>query len=336
MKDVYILGIESSCDESSVSIVKNGKEEVKTIVLSQIDIHKVFGGVVPEVASRHHVQNFTIIMEELFLDIDLTIEDISAIAVTYGPGLNGCLLVGIEFAKTLAFIYNKPLVPVNHMAGHIYASNLEHTINYPALSLVISGGHTDLVYIKELLNFKIIGSTLDDAVGECYDKVGKILGLDYPAGPILDKIGKLGIHQYELPFALNDNSYNFSFSGLKSKVVNIVHNANQRGEEIIVNNMAYDFGNIIVKILTTKTIKAIKDYNVKTLILAGGVSANSWIRQAFLDLEESLGIKVIIPQIKYCTDNATMIATVGYDIFMKGKTSDFTLNANPSLSLEDF
>lgn len=336
MRDVYILGVESSCDESSVSIVKNGKEEIKTIILSQIDIHKLFGGVVPEVASRHHVQNFTIVLEDLFSDIDLTMNDITAIAVTYGPGLNGCLLVGIEFAKTLSFIYNKPLVPINHMAGHIYASNLEYDITYPALSLVISGGHTDLVYMSDLLNFKIIGSTLDDAIGECYDKVAKVLGLDYPGGPILDRIGKLGTHEYELPFALNDNSYNFSFSGLKSKIVNIVHNAKQKGQEVNPNNMAYDFGNIVVKILKTKTIKAINDYEVKTLILAGGVSANSWIRESFLELEESIGIKVIIPNLKYCTDNATMIATVGYEVYKKGIVADFTLNANPSLSLEEF
>ena len=335
MKDIFILGIESSCDETSVSIVKNGNEEIKTIVLSQIDIHKQFGGVVPEVASRHHVQNITIILEELFEDINYTMEDITAIAVTNGPGLNGCLLVGLEFAKALSFVYNKPLVPVNHMAGHIYASNLETTITYPAVSLVISGGHTDLVYIKEELDFKIMGSTLDDAVGECFDKVAKVLGLDYPGGPILDKISKNGTHEYELPMPLNDNSYNFSFSGLKSKIVNMVHNAKQKGDTINIENMAYDFSNVVVKSLLKKTIKLIEDKNVKTLVLAGGVSANTLIRSEFLKLEDTLGIKVIIPAFRYCTDNATMIAIVGYLLYNKNRFGDYKTNVNPNLSIEE-
>lgn len=335
MNDIYILGIESSCDETSVSIVKNAKEEIKTIVLSQIDIHKQFGGVVPEVASRHHVQNITIILEELFSDLSITMDDITAIAATSGPGLNGCLLVGLEFGKTLSFIYNKPFIPVNHMAGHIYVSNLDNDIKYPAMSLVISGGHTELVYIKDVLDFKIIGATLDDAVGECFDKVAKVLGLDYPGGPLLDGLSKLGVHQYDLPIPLNDNSYNFSFSGLKSKIVNMVHNAKQKNEEINVENMAYDFSNVVVKSLLKKTVKAVVDYDVKTLILAGGVSANSSIREACIALEDDYDIKVIIPKLKHCTDNATMIATVAYDLYKQEKFGNYSTNVNPALSIEE-
>lgn len=334
MKDIYILGVESSCDETSLSIVKNGCEEIKTVVLSQIDIHKQYGGVVPEIASRYHVQNITLILEELFLDININISDINAIAVTYGPGLNGCLLVGVEFAKVLSYILEKPLIGVNHIAGHIYAGGLDGKITYPAIALVISGGHTDLVYLKKAFSFEIIGSTLDDAVGECYDKVAKILGLEYPGGPLLDKLSLLGEDNYKLPIPLNDDSYNFSFSGLKSAVLNLVHNQKQRGNDVNKENLACSFQNVVITSLLSKTKKAINDFGVNTLIIAGGVSANTGIRKVFTDYTKNDKINLVIPKINHCTDNAAMIASAGYYQYLKNDFSDYTLNANPNLKLK--
>ena len=229
MKDIYCLAIESSCDETSMSIVKNGVEEVATVVLSQIDIHKTYGGVVPEVASRSHVESITIVLDEVLNKANMTMDDIDIIGVTYGPGLIGSLLIGLQAAKTLAMLYHKPLVPVHHIAGHIYANNLEERLKFPLIALVVSGGHTDLIYMKEDYSFERIGSTLDDAVGEAYDKVAKVLGLSYPGGPLIDKLAMQGADTYNLPYPLDDSSYNFSFSGLKSAVVNLVHNEKQRG-----------------------------------------------------------------------------------------------------------
>ena len=214
MKDVYILGIESSCDETSMSIVKNGSEEIATVVLSQIDIHKNYGGVVPEIASRNHIENITIVLEELLSKTNLTMNDITAIAVTYGPGLIGSLLIGVQAAKTMALVTGKPLVPVHHIAGHIYANNLEGRLQFPLIALVVSGGHTELVYMKEDYSFERIGGTLDDAVGECYDKVAKVIGSEYPGGPKVDKLAHQGKVTYDLPLPLNDKTYNFSFNSI--------------------------------------------------------------------------------------------------------------------------
>ena len=244
MKDIYCLAIESSCDETSMSIIKNGNEEIKTIVNTQIDIHKKFGGVVPEIASRSHIENITIVLEELFTDIDLTIEDIDIIGVTYGPGLIGSLMIGLMAAKTIALVTGKPLIPVHHIAGHIYANNLEKKLEFPLISLVVSGGHTDIVYMKEDYSFERIGSTLDDAVGESYDKVAKVLSLPYPGGPVIDELAKKGTDTYNLPLPLNDDTYNFSFSGIKSAVINLIHNETQRGNEIRVNDMCTSFQSI--------------------------------------------------------------------------------------------
>ena len=224
MKDIYILGIESSCDETSCSIVKNGKDYIATIIASQIDIHKEYGGVVPEIASREHVKNITIVIEECLKKANMTMEDIDLIAVTYGPGLIGSLLIGLEAAKTLSFVYNKPLIPVHHIAGHIYANNIENEMKFPLLSLVVSGGHTELIVMKDHYKFKKIGGTLDDAIGECYDKVAWVIGLEYPGGPKLDNLATTGKCTYKLPIPLRDDSYNFSFSGLKSAVINLAHN----------------------------------------------------------------------------------------------------------------
>ena len=227
MKDIYILGIESSCDETSFSIVKNGTDEIATVISSQIDIHKKYGGVVPEIASRAHIKNITFVLEECLEKANMKMEDIDAIAVTYGPGLIGSLLVGVECAKTLAYLYNKPLVPVHHISGHIYANNLIKRLEFPLIALVISGGHTELIYMQKDYDFQKLGGTLDDAVGECYDKVGRVINVEYPGGPVIDRLATVGSHTYDLPIPLNDDSYNFSFSGLKSAVINLAHNEAQ-------------------------------------------------------------------------------------------------------------
>ena len=334
MKDIYILGIESSCDETSFSIVKNGIEEIATVISSQIDIHKDYGGVVPEIASRAHVKNVTFVLEECLLKAHMTMNDIDFIAVCNGPGLIGSLLVGLETAKTLAWLYHKPLIPVHHIAGHIYANNLVKRLSFPLLSLVISGGHTELIYMDKDYSFIKLGGTLDDAVGECYDKVGKVVGIDYPAGPMIDKLAHLGEITYQLPIPLNDNSYNFSFSGLKSAVINLVHNEEQKGNSINKENLCASFQHAVIESLSKKMIKAINDYHIKNLILAGGVSANLGIREKVGDICESMGISYTFPNIKYCTDNAAMIATAGYYAYLAGHVADYSLNGKSSMELE--
>ena len=284
MKDIYILAIESSCDETSMSIIKNGREEIATVVLSQIDIHKNYGGVVPEIASRNHIENITIVLDEILNKSNMTLDEIDAIGVTYGPGLIGSLLIGVQAAKTIALVTGKPLIPVHHIAGHIYANNLEKRLQFPLIALVVSGGHSELIYMKEDYSFERIGGTLDDAVGECYDKVGKVIGVPYPGGPKVDKLAHEGKDTYDLPYPLDDKSYNFSFSGIKSAVINLVHNEKQRGNEINKEDLCTTFQNRVVTILTKKTMRALKEYNVKNLILAGGVSANKGLRNS---LEEA-------------------------------------------------
>ena len=333
MKDTYILGIESSCDETSVSIVKNGCEEIATVILSQMDTHSVYGGVVPEIASRMHVENITIVIEECLNKAKMTMDDIDAIAVTQGPGLIGCLLVGVGAATTLSYIYNKPLVPVHHIAGHIYANNLVNKMEFPLIALVVSGGHTDLIYMEDDYKFKKIGGTLDDAVGECYDKVARVINVPYPGGPLVDKLSYEGSDTYPLPLPLDDDSYNFSFSGIKSAVINLVHNETQRGNEIRKEDIACSFQNRVVEILSKKTMKALKEYNVKNLIIAGGVSANSGIRNKFTELCQKNDINLTIPNIKYCTDNAAMIAAAGYFAYKKGIRANIDLKATANTSL---
>ena len=333
MKDIYCLAIESSCDETSMSIVKNGVEEVATVVLSQIDIHKTYGGVVPEVASRSHVESITIVLDEVLNKANMTMDDIDIIGVTYGPGLIGSLLIGLQAAKTLAMLYHKPLVPVHHIAGHIYANNLEERLKFPLIALVVSGGHTDLIYMKEDYSFERIGSALDDAVGEAYDKVAKVLGLSYPGGPLIDKLAMQGDDTYNLPYPLDDSSYNFSFSGLKSAVVNLVHNEKQRGCEIRIADMAFSFQKRVVTVITKKTMKAIAEYNVKNLVIAGGVAANNGLRSKMVELIKDKNIKLSIPRIKYCTDNAAMIGAAAYYAYKKGIVADLYLNAKATDSL---
>jgi N6-L-threonylcarbamoyladenine synthase len=333
MKDVYILGIESSCDETSVSIVKNGCEDIATVVLSQMNTHAEYGGVVPEIASRMHVENITIVVEECLSKANMSMEDITAIAVTYGPGLIGSLLVGVVAASTLSYIYKKPLVPVHHIAGHIYANNLEKEMQYPALALVVSGGHTDLIYMKEEYSFEKIGGTLDDAVGEAYDKVARVANIPYPGGPLVDKLAYEGKDTYQLPLPLDDDSYNFSFSGIKSAVINVVHNEAQRGNEVQIADLACSFQNRVVEILSKKTMRALKEYNINNLVVAGGVSANSAIRSKLKELCDKEGINLSIPSLKYCTDNATMIAAAGYFAYKLGRRANYDLKAVASTKL---
>ena len=327
MKDIYCLAIESSCDEMSMSIIKNGTEEIETVVFSQIDIHKKFGGVVPEIASRNHIECVTIILDELLGKANMSIDDIDIIGVTYGPGLIGSLLVGLQAAKTISLVTGKPLIPVHHIAGHIYANNLEKRLEFPLIALVVSGGHTDLVYMDKDYSFKRIGSTLDDAVGEAYDKVAKVLGLDYPGGPKVDKLSKEGKDTYDLPYPLDDDSYNFSFSGIKSAVVNLVHNENQRGNNIRVEDMCNTFQNRVVTVISKKTRKAIREYKVKHLVMAGGVAANSGLRDSIKKVCEEENISFNVPRIKYCTDNGAMIGAAAYYAYKNGIVADLELNA---------
>lgn len=325
--DTYILAIESSCDETSVAIIKNGCEEIATIILSQMNIHAYFGGVVPEIASRMHVENITMVVEECLNKANMEMNDIDAIAVTYAPGLIGSLLIGVMAAKTLAYIFNKPLVPVHHIAGHIYANNLVKKMEFPLMALVVSGGHTELVYMKDHYSFKVIGSTLDDAVGEAYDKVARVIGLPYPGGRNIDMLAREGEDTYNLPTPLDDNSFNFSFSGLKSAVINLVHNETQRGNEIRKADLALSFEKRVIDVLSKKTMRALNEYDVKNLVVAGGVSANRWLRDKLAELCEEDGINLIIPEMKYCTDNAAMIGAAGYFAYKLGRRADLTLNA---------
>ena len=334
MKDTYILGIESSCDETSCSIVKNGCEEIATIISSQIDIHKDYGGVVPEIASRNHVKNITIVIEECLEKADMTMDEIDAIAITYGPGLIGSLLVGVEAAKTLSFIFDKPLIPVHHIAGHIYANNLVKEMKFPLLALVVSGGHTELIKMDKHYSFEKLGGTLDDAVGECYDKVARVINLEYPGGPKLDALAHEGKNTYTLPIPLKDDSYNFSFSGLKSAVINLAHNEEQRGNELRKADLATSFQKVAVSEIVNKTKKALEKENIKNLIVAGGVAANKGLREEITKMCEELNVELSFPPMKYCTDNAAMIATAGYFAMLDGRKADLSLNSKSTDTLK--
>ena len=286
MKDVYILAIESSCDETSMAIVKNGKEVISLVINTQMDIHALYGGVVPELASRMHTEAITLVLEETLKKASMKIEEIDAIAVSYAPGLTGSLIVGIEAAKTLALIYDKPLIAVNHLIGHIYANNIENDMKFPLLALIVSGGHTELVIMEDDYKFKKLGETLDDAIGEAYDKVARVIGLKYPGGPNVERLALEGNHSYNLPRPVMDDSYNFSYSGLKSAIINLTHNAKQKGEEINKADLARSFQDVAIDELVRKVDKAFRETNIKRLVVAGGVSANSYIRSEFLKLEQ--------------------------------------------------
>lgn len=335
-KDLWVLGIETSCDETAVAIIKNGREIAANVVASQIESHKRFGGVVPEIASRHHVEQITIVIEEALRQAKLTFSEIDAIAVTEGPGLVGALLIGVNAAKALAFAHNKPLVPVHHIAGHIYANRLVTELKFPLLALVVSGGHTELVYMKAHGHYKVIGETRDDAAGEAYDKVARTLNMPYPGGPHIDRLAHEGKPTIDLPRAwLEEGSYDFSFSGLKSAVINTVHNAEQRGEVIAPEDLAASFQESVIEVLVKKTERAVAEYQVNQLVVAGGVAANKGLRtaleQTFLKHPE---VELVIPPLSLCTDNAAMIAAAGSVMFEKGIRAGLNLNANPGLDIE--
>ena len=333
MKDALILAIESSCDETSMSIVKNGKDVLSIVVNTQISTHEKFGGVVPEIASRMHTENITMVLDETLKKANVSMYDISAIAVTYGPGLMGSLLVGVEAAKTIAYVYKKPLIAVNHMAGHIYANNIENTMEFPILALVVSGGHTDLVYMEDDYKFEVLGSTLDDAIGETYDKVARVLDLKYPGGPNVEKLAAQGHPTYKLPIPMNDNSLNMSFSGLKSSIINLVHNETQRGNTINKEDLAASFQTVAIDELTRKLSLALKKVNVNQVIIAGGVSANQYLRKEVAKLLENTNIKLLVPSMIYCTDNGAMIGAAAYPLYLKKQFTKFNLNATSNAKL---
>src|SRR5699024_10665557 len=332
--DLYILGIEISYDETAVAIVNNDTKIFSNVVASQIESHKRFGSVVPEIASRHHVEQMTIVLEEAFNQAELTWENIDAIAVTEGPGLVGALLVGVNTAKALAFAKQKPLIGVHHIAGHIYANRLENEFEFPLLALIVSGGHTELVLMREHGSYEVIGETRDDAAGEAYDKVARMLELPYPGGPHIDRLASQGEETISFPRAwLENDSNDFSFSGLKSAVINKVHNARQRGEHIEKVDIAASFQASVIDVLTKKTKRAADEYRVKQVIVAGGVAANKGLRAALEKQFSGTNISLLIPSIHLCTDNAAMIAAAGTIAYEQGKRSDLKLNANPSLLL---
>lgn len=335
-KNIKILAIETSCDETAASVIENGNHVLSNVVQSQIESHKRFGGVVPEVASRHHVEMITRVIEEALSNAKLTAKELDAVAVTYGPGLIGALLVGVNAAKAFAFAHDLPLIPVHHIAGHIYANQLEHKIKFPLISLIVSGGHTELIKMNDHLEFEVIGETLDDAVGEAYDKVARVIGLPYPGGPEIDRLSKEGKDTYDFPRALQDDSYNFSFSGLKSHVINKLHNEKQKNIEINKADVARSFQESVVDVLTTKTMRALKDENIKTLIVAGGVAANSALRERFETLTKENNINLYIPSLKYCTDNAAMIGAVAYELYKQKTFANLNLNGQNYIDIEEF
>ena len=333
-KETLILGIESSCDETAASVVRDGKVVLSNVVASQADIHSKFGGVVPEVASRYHVETITVVIDEAMQEAGVTWSDLDGIAVCQGPGLVGSLIVGLQAAKAISFAHGIPLVPVHHIAGHIYANAFENEIQFPLIALVVSGGHTELILMKGHNAFEYLGRTLDDAVGEAYDKVARILEIGYPGGPLIDQLATTGCDTYDLPrIWLDKNAFDFSFSGLKSAVMNLVHNAKQRGEDIHQANLAASFQASVVEVLTVKTMKVLEKYQVKNLVVAGGVAANSGLRKSLENVAKDKNIKLSIPPLKYCTDNAAMIAAAGTVNLMQGQVSDLNIDAKPNLKL---
>lgn len=333
MKDRYILAVESSCDETSVAVLKNESELLSNIIASQVESHKRFGGVVPEVASRHHVEVVTTCFQDALEAAGIEASDLDAVAVTYGPGLVGALLVGMAAAKAFAWAHQLPLIPVNHMAGHLMAAREVKELTYPLLALLVSGGHTELVYVKEPGDYKIVGETRDDAVGEAYDKVGRVMGLTYPAGREIDQLAHQGKDVYDLPRAMmTEDNLEFSFSGLKSAVINLHHNAQQKGEDLVKEDLAASFQAAVLDVLMAKTKKALEKYPVNTLVVAGGVAANQGLRERLAS--ELTEVDVIIPPLRLCGDNAGMIALAAAIEYDKGHFTGLDLNAKPSLAFD--
>ena len=331
-----ILAFESSCDETAVAVVRDGRTVLSDAILSQADMHALYGGVVPEIASRKHVEAIAGLTDQALADAGLTKSDVDAVAVTYAPGLIGAVLVGVSFAKSVAYALDVPLIPVHHVRGHIAANYLTHqNLHPPFLCLVASGGHSHIVQVEDWCKYHVLGRTVDDAAGEAFDKVARTLGLPYPGGPSVSQAAKTGDpHYYKLPTPHVEGKYNVSFSGLKTAVVNEVHNAQQRGEEVRVADMAASFQERIAQILAKKLLAAAADTNAKTICLAGGVAANGRLRQLVNDGAQKLGAKVYLPELKYCGDNGAMIAAQGYYEFKDGNIADLTLNGLPTLAID--
>lgn len=331
-----ILAIESSCDETAVAVIKDGNL-LSNIVSTQIEVHRKYGGVMPEIASRLHAENIGVVLKEAIDVAGIKLEDVDAFAVTRGPGLIGALHVGLQAAKTLAMLYKKPLIPVHHLTGHIYANEYVDTLNFPLLAVVVSGGNSELVIMKDHLSFEVIGETRDDAIGECYDKVARVLGLPYPGGIPIDKLAKEGNHTYQLPVPLKGEvTYDFSYSGLKTNVINLVHHLEQKGEAINVPDMCKSFQDVAVGLVIERAKRAAVEFGVKEVILAGGVSANSYLRAEMKKEMDSLGVKINIPPMWCCTDNAAMIAKVAEHLYERKMFADLNLGVDPNWRIEDF
>ena len=329
-----ILAIESSCDETAVAITDDGKL-LANVVATQIAVHEKFGGVMPEIASRLHCENITVCLTQALEEAHLKLEDIDAFAVTRGPGLIGCLHVGLQAAKTLAMIYSKPLLPVHHLAGHIYANQYVGDFRFPLLCVVVSGGNTELVIMRDHLDFEIIGETKDDAVGECYDKVARVLGLPYPGGLPIDQHAKNGQHTYDLPVPSSPGGkYDFSYSGLKTSVINLANSLKMKGTPIRIDDMARSFQDVAISMIVDRALLAAKDYSVKQIILAGGVSANSYLRAQMKEKLEGTGIDLIIPPLWCTTDNAAMIAKVAELLYERKIFAPLTLGVDPNWKID--
>ena len=334
-KDVYILGIESSCDETAAAVVKNGREVLSNIISSQIVIHRKFGGVVPEIASRKHIENIMPVIDEALQQANVTLDDIDAVAVTYGPGLVGALLVGLSAAKSLAWATDKPLIGVNHLEGHVFANFLtDPELEPPFMALVVSGGHTALLKVTGYNSFEMLGQTRDDAAGEAFDKIARVMDLQYPGGPEIEKLALDGNpHAIEFPVAKLDAPYEFSFSGLKSAVINYLHNQEQAKREINRADVAASFQYAVTNALVQKAVRAMKDTGLKKIVLAGGVSANKTLQTTLAKAMSDIGAELVAPMPILCTDNAVMIACRGYFMYQAGMESPLDLNAVPSLKL---
>ena len=331
-----ILAIESSCDETAASVISGGVL-LSNIVSTQIDVHRKYGGVMPEIASRLHAENISIVIKEAMEEAKLNFEDLDAVAVTRGPGLIGALHVGLQAAKTISMLYNIPLIPVHHLAGHIYANEYVSEFKFPMLAVVVSGGNTELVLMKDHMNFEIIAETVDDAIGECYDKVARVLGLPYPGGIPIDKLAKEGKHTYDLPTPLKGvKTLNLSYSGLKTNVINLVHNLEQKGEKVNVPDMCKSFQDVAVGLVIDRTIKAVKQYQVNQVILAGGVSANSYLRSEMTKEMNKLNVELHIPPMWCCTDNAAMIAKVASRLYDLKVFAALNLGVDPNWKIDEW